>query len=168
MGGSFNTYTMLSQPGGGFVLTQFQGLIGGYNAATGDLNGDGAPDIVFGTPIDEITVFLNDGHGNFTSAPIYLRPYGLTAAEIMDVNGDGLNDIVIPGEESTAIYINHGGATFGQPEYFGEVNPDGGLFLGNWHGQPASAGKPDMFQFYSTGSGVLAEHDALGGDGHLP
>ncbi len=158
VGGVFNTYTMLSQPGGGFAIVPLPAAnFGASGASTGDLNGDGAPDIVFGSPIDEMAVCLNDGHGNFSSAPIYLRPYGLTSASpplVMDVNGDGLNDIVVGDEASTAIFTNLGGARFDQPEYFGEVNT-GGLYIGNWHGQPASAGKPDMFQFYSTGGGVF-------------
>ena len=50
----------------------------------GDINGDGAPDLVFaGT-------FLNDGSGHFVASADYYRPFGLLA--VADLNGDGLAD----------------------------------------------------------------------------
>lgn len=58
--------------------------------ATGDLNGDGKPDIVWGS-----AVLLGDGNGGF-SPPVDLNTYDVPfALAIADLNGDGIPDIAM-------------------------------------------------------------------------
>lgn len=65
------------------------------NAAVGDLNGDGYPDIAVANRGKTSYVCYNEGKLHFTCDP--LRDT-LSAASIViaDVNGDGLNDVVFP------------------------------------------------------------------------
>src|SRR3989338_6635589 len=93
----------------------------------GDVNGDGLTDLVQsavdGTHYHD-GVYLNDGDGtgwtldsNYSSMPLYFNDPGDTGARLVDVNNDGLADILyskdpygVPGRES-AIYLNKGDGT---------------------------------------------------------
>jgi hypothetical protein len=81
---------------GGAVTSRFGGP--GYIAAfaTGDLSGDGAPDIAFSVPSDGLLhCWFNDGAGNFSAArngPISAPPHVAELA-IGDFNGDGQKDL---------------------------------------------------------------------------
>ncbi|MES2183057.1 MAG: FG-GAP-like repeat-containing protein [Pseudomonadota bacterium] len=106
-----------------------------------DLTGDGAPDLVLGTweaatstrpnfsPPSQVLV--NDGKGSFANSPVFLLPQSPILPEstvdidAVDINGDGLNDLVMSitrgGDGSTGQYygtgylqilINRGGGQF--------------------------------------------------------
>jgi hypothetical protein len=65
------------------------------NAAVGDLNGDGYPDIAVANRGLTSYVCYNDGRLHFNCSPLRDAP---SAASILiaDMNGDGLNDIIFP------------------------------------------------------------------------
>src|SRR5262249_30869415 len=71
-----------------------------YGVATGDLNGDGALDIVLGNngQHSQVLLNLNDGTGAFAE-PADLDPNGPTRktfhVAVGDLNGDGALDIVL-------------------------------------------------------------------------
>lgn len=81
-----------------------------YDAALGDLNGDGKLDVVianhaFGPPGTTLSVRLGDGAGSFTSAPDVTVGSQPSAVALGDVNGDGLLDAVCANELSNTISI---------------------------------------------------------------
>jgi hypothetical protein len=117
----------------------------------GDLNGDGAPDIVVGINGSPPAVYLNNGTANpfqnvpgvFVSPPPGANAAGISwgAAVIADVNADGHPDLAIAGFNApNMIYLNNGtsnpfngvsGIAIGTQDVgayepaFGDVNGDG-------------------------------------------
>ncbi len=65
--------------------------------ALGDLTGDGPPDLAVAAQsyyYSNVTVLLNDGHGNFQSADSTQLPTTITGLAVGDFNGDGRPDLV--------------------------------------------------------------------------
>jgi hypothetical protein len=87
--------------------------------AVGDVNGDGSPDIVTSAPNSSqaptISVLLNDGHGNFTQGSVISTAALAGFVQLADLNGDGKPDIVVSGNNPSALsYLpNLGGGSFG-------------------------------------------------------
>lgn len=77
----------------------------GATIATGDMDGDGIPDIVTLQPdssqVDIVTV---DASGDFTLAPAqkFNDISAMTSIAIADLNGDGIQDVIISDDNSSA------------------------------------------------------------------
>jgi hypothetical protein len=84
--------------------------------ASGDLHGDGLPDVVVGGP-GGVSLLRNAG-GTF-SAPVKLPvPVEATAIVIQDFNGDGRNDLAIAVSDGrVAILLNQGNGEFSAARY---------------------------------------------------
>lgn len=87
--------------------------------AAADLNGDGAPDIVVDNYYSgRMSVLLNknDGSGTFNSAVNYETSRAPHAVATGDMNGDGVEDVVIVGYANTSagvdVFLNNGNGTF--------------------------------------------------------
>ena len=92
------------------------GVYDSCSIATGDLNGDGKPEIVNANCNDDnLTVYVNNGDGSFQTGVYYnaaLSTNGGDVADvypeavtIADVNGDGKADIISVNDDSADVTI---------------------------------------------------------------
>jgi len=109
--------TMLLGDGAGALTASANSPIGVGDApigvATGDFNGDGAPDLVVANLTDgTLSILLNDGMGALVPGPqatitVGLSPFALVVA---DLNGDGIEDIAVAnqGDDTVTILLGDG------------------------------------------------------------
>ncbi len=119
----------------------------GYGAlATGDINGDGFPDIVTASHFGAVQTLLSDGKGGFTEK-ILREEDGFVAAQLADLNGDGYLDLILVGFRKIGlqIYLGNGAGDWtlhktlpvprpgptmpGRALVVGDLNSDGHLDL---------------------------------------
>ena len=122
---------------------------------TGDFNGDGYTDVamvpykdstVYDGPVD-ICIYLNDrNHGFIPAASMNLSgmPASLDWIHVLDINGDGLDDLVpyfydtVPasGTEKTTVmvYLNNYSTQSFSYVGFKEINSKGDVITGNFNG----------------------------------
>ena len=155
-----------------------------HGSAVGDVNGDGAPDIFLGDiggPRDN-GVLLNDGTGHFTREADGLSDvyHGgcsvILSTAIADVNGDGMNDVVVGGGSNpcqdvpTAVLFNDGHGRFSditqvlpRPPYGFDTPTD--VQVGDLNGD----GWADIVLGYSKRSfnGLWLQIDMNDGHGHF-
>ncbi len=105
-------------------------------ARSGDLNGDGLPDIVLmNADYSGVLPFLSDGHGGFQVGENFQGSFNSSIPTIADLNGDGKLDVLWP--TGPRVNLGKGDGTFGaisqyDPGYlsncaFGDVDHDGHL-----------------------------------------
>jgi hypothetical protein len=117
----------------------FQNPFGGLPLAVGDIagglqladvNGDGKLDIVTSSvvfldfrssgdqPGNVLSVFLGDGHGNFSNAKVYRGWPSMYSFALADLNGDGHPDVVAASQDAdlVSIFLNDGSGGFSMPE----------------------------------------------------
>ncbi len=125
--------------------------------AVGDLNGDGRPDVAVINSSNNVGVYLNQGSGALGAGAFFavLPLVGPPAITLLDVNGDGFNDIVLADALQVQILLGDGHGGFGAPTTislapFGsssnlvvaDFNGDGILDLGFGVSNTASASFP--------------------------
>src|SRR5690606_38652189 len=86
--------------------------------AVGDINGDSDPDIVvanFGSFfVGTVSVLIGNGNGGFTAGTTLRTRTQPSAVDIGDLNGDGMNDLVVAnfGADSISIFAGNGAGQF--------------------------------------------------------
>lgn len=78
--------------------------------ATGDIDNNGASDVVLARPGAQSLAYLNNGFARFRDVSTPVRTFGGTEAQISalalgDMNSDGALDVVV-GEPATGLYLN--------------------------------------------------------------
>jgi FG-GAP-like repeat/FG-GAP repeat len=81
--------------------------------AVGDVNGDGAPDIVTAEGEDNaVSVLLGNGDGTFQARRVYKAGQDPESVAIGDLNADGKQDLVVSSGMSVDVLLNAGDGSF--------------------------------------------------------
>jgi hypothetical protein len=109
---------------GAVVVGPFVGPGGfGRELAAGDVDGDGADDLVVA---DENAIGVSVGNGTAPAIEVDLPDSGGWAVDVADVNGDGLDDVLVgrtpflpggPPAAGVAVYLATGSGTFAAPTF---------------------------------------------------
>jgi FG-GAP-like repeat/PASTA domain len=132
------------------------------SVATGDLNGDGKPDLAVAT-VESVTVLLNAGDGAFASRRDWQTGASPTSVAIGDLNGDSKPDLAITDDEAdtVSVRLNSGDAIFETRHDYRTGEQPVSVAVVDLNGDS----KPDVVTVNATGetASVLAN----GGDGTL-
>ena len=107
-----------------FTASYFGKAVSSYSLAVGDVNGDGALDVIQGYQGAQSVIYLNDGRGGFGNGVPFGDFYYTTSIAVGDLNGDGALDIVQGNNyyQESRVYFNDGQGSF-----------DAGAPFGWWH-----------------------------------
>ena len=148
-----NVYVLLGN-GDGTFRAPVSYTIGGtspvaISVATGDLNGDGKPDVVVAdgnsstTTPGAVAVMLGNGDGTLQNPVRYaVSGTGASAVALADFNGDGNLDIaaVSKNDQTVAVLLGIGDGTFRDPVAYGAGVGPAALAVGDLN----LDGKPDL------------------------
>jgi hypothetical protein len=129
--GSFSDATDI----GTNIMNQNQPL----DAVLGDVNGDGAPDLIAANQSGPNDLYLNDGNGNFGPG-IDADTDGNTTRLVVlgDVDSDGDLDLIAGNFETNRLYLNDGAANFGPgSDITGDADETLAIALGDVNGDGA-------------------------------
>ena len=131
--------------------------------ALGDLNGDGALDLVVGSPSNGSVVLLNDSTGNFL-APVPTGVVSYTSSLALgDLNGDNALDLVVGNQlDANMVLLNDLTGNFLAPVPTGVVSSTSSLALGDLNGD----GALDLVVGFGDGQAAVAlfnKNDKTGG-----
>ena len=105
-------------------VVSFEAFFNGSGVGTGDVNGDGRPDVIFTSNRGDNRLYLNDGDWRFRDdtdkAGLLSRGKWANGVALVDINHDGHLDIYIsyggpfadPEMRANELYVNHGDGTF--------------------------------------------------------
>jgi hypothetical protein len=126
-----------------FTQTPFGAGDEPYDIKAGDLNGDGAPDLVVANNAsNNVSVLLNQGNGSYAAAVQY--PLGACAQSVAlgDLNGDNHPDLAVasPCSGNVAVLLGSGDGSFAPAVQYGAGGPLHVVLLGELDGNQ----RPDL------------------------
>jgi FG-GAP-like repeat/Bacterial pre-peptidase C-terminal domain/FG-GAP repeat len=119
------------------------GGAGTATVATGDLNGDGYPDVVIGNRVDDtVTVYMNLGDGNFELPQTYAVGARVWKVTVADATGNGRLDVLSAnkGANTVSLLLNNGDGTFAPQIVIPTGSRPGGVTVADLNGD----GIPDL------------------------
>jgi hypothetical protein len=129
------------------------------SVASGDLNGDGHPDLVV-TRVGSgsVSVLLSDGKGGFSAGLGYPAGTTVSSALVGDFNGDGKLDVAVidSATGSVDVLFGNGDGTLGNAVVYAAIKSPIALASGSF----TSSGKIDLAVASSTGLAVLLNDGA--------
>jgi FG-GAP-like repeat/FG-GAP repeat len=109
--------------------------VGGWCAQSVDVNGDGWQDLLV-CGRDGLLLYLRDGdHFRIANAEFGVPTDAATAARLVDLNGDGVLDLVTVDWHSFQIRLGGSGGVLGQPVRSRALGHGHGLVIGDIDGQ---------------------------------
>jgi len=110
------------------------------SVATGDFNNDGIPDIAIGKG-SGVTVLLGNGDGTFDRPSFFPITAGVNSVKVVDVNGDGLDDIITSNISSNSskvgsfsVLLGDGTGSLHASSYYDGYSSGGRLLAGDFNG----------------------------------
>jgi hypothetical protein len=115
--GGTTSVTVMLRTGSSFALSQHPTTIASsteYGLTTGDLTGDGLPEIVATSGSEsKLAVFINNGAGAFGNPVIYPLPAPGGGVVFADIDEDGHRDVVVGTVGGAAVLIRQSNGTLG-------------------------------------------------------
>jgi hypothetical protein len=113
-------------------VTQLAGSV--VSQTTGDVNGDGKPDIV-ATNYNSVSVLLNSGDGTYPTRTDYPTGNDTQDVTLGDVNKDGLIDVVVTNraDNSISVLLGNGDGTFQSRSDFATATSPKALLLSDFN-----------------------------------
>jgi len=139
---------------------------GAFSIATGDLNGDGYPDLATatGNGASSVSVFINNGNGTFATKVDYATGNTPRSVAVGDLNGDNYPDlsVVNSGASSVSVFINNGNGTFASKVDYTTASNPWSVSTGDLNGDSkndlavTNSGASSVSVFINNGNGTFA------------
>jgi uncharacterized protein (TIGR03437 family) len=118
---------------------------------TGDLNGDGQPDLVISDPVaGNLDVLLGTGRGQFGNPTTYAAGSTPGALALADLRGDGVLDAIVGTASGLGVLLGTGGGAFGMAQFYTAGDTFGSVAIADFNGD----GKPDVAAVDATSGDV--------------